>query len=101
MSYSHLSTKTLKAKKKYHDECYDWIREYIDQRCYERHKDTAFADLRLLVRVKNDREYAAYIYPGQIYIRQTGVFDGDFSTARFKPELKALADKYKMIEYEY
>lgn len=87
---------TQKASKQYHDSGYEWIMEYIGNKCYEWDPKPSFADYRILVWVKNNRIEASKIFPGQEYSCQFNKWDGQTYTFRTKKEFQRLCVKYKM-----
>lgn len=85
-----------KARKKYGDDAYEFISETVrgyngfDKGVY------SFAELRMLVAVKQGRESARYIMPGDTYVRQRNKMDGTVFTFRAKKLYHDICCKYDL-----
>lgn len=65
-----------KARKEYDDMAYEFLCEMADQFGWAEKGKFSFADLRILVAIKQRRLEARMILPGDVYVRQRSKLDG-------------------------
>lgn len=85
-----------KARKEYDDMAYEFLCEMADQFGWAAKGKFSFADLRILVAVKQRRREARMILPGDVYVRQRNKLDGDVFTFRAKKEYHDLCCKHDL-----
>lgn len=88
---------TQKARKKYDDDAYEFIRELVDDISHwGLRKKFLFAELRLMVTIKQRRPEARYIIPGDSYVRQRNKMDGYIFTFKAKEAFHDFCCKYDL-----
>lgn len=88
---------TQKARKQYDDDAYWLICEFVDDISHlGLRKKFSFAELRLMVTIKQRRPEARYIMPGDSYVRQRNKMDGDIFTFKAKEAFHDFCCKYDL-----
>lgn len=88
-----IHTKTLTARKKYKDDGFEWISEWIYWHCpVAKGVKLKFSELRLIINWKNDVSNH-WILPGMKYISQFNKMDGVAYTFKMRKEMFDLAIK--------
>jgi len=91
------------ARKKYRDDLWDEITEWIDSGYYVPGKyvgtpgKISFADARILVKWRNDPNNK-WILPGMKYERQFNKYDGNTRTLRMRKEMYDIACRYDVFD---
>lgn len=86
-----LSNRRPVARKRYPCDAYFWIMELYEDGRFE------YQDLRKIVRMRRQK---GMIQPGQQYIYQTQIFEGDFCVFKADIEMDAICRKYDLYPDE-
>lgn len=93
---------TYKSRKRYRDDGWEWLQNWIDGGCYvcgnyvgESIK-IPFCDYRKIIQIKNSPT-RHLIRPGEMYERQFSVCDGDLGVFRTKKEIAEIGFKYNIF----
>ena len=78
-----------KAAKDYPCDACEWIFNSINEGIF------SFDEMRLIVKAKRDNWK---VKKGQKYVKVTGIWNGDWSVFRGRPEIDALCHKYKIYQ---
>lgn len=91
---------TVKARKEYYDDGWEFIDEWIRDGCcvgsFSRPRKITFAEGRILVSHRR-RLQPQKIFKGDIYERQFNEYDGDTFTFRMNKALFEIACKYDLF----
>lgn len=79
------------ARKTYRCMASEWIENVLND------EEWTYAELRQLVKARRQNWQ---ILPGQQYVKQVAVDNGEFYTFRAIPEMHALCLKYDLYEYD-
>lgn len=90
-----LSTHKHIARKQYTCNACEWISEWIEGPGLWDYEFTC-AELREIVKARRN---AWCIMPGQEYIREVGIHDGELIVWRGLPAINAICRKYDIYEY--